>query len=241
MLSIFEYTNQLPGASGSGTKTVVAGYPAWEGETAASDPAEMWYIQAPDRGLYTVRLEAPWAEVLARKAEVQTLLASLHLSPWQDTPHAVNGHVHLDLPQGFSFDYPAGWTLYYPQDVSMMDAAVVTVASRPVAPPCANDSCQRFTTPPRTVAIEFRVGNGPTAPDWSHAPTTIGGQPAFHQVWGPNNATGAEEGLTWDVRLGEPSILGVYASLRGPDLPALRAAMNEVLASIRITPQSTQP
>ena len=62
----------------------------------------------------------------------------------------------------------------------MMDSAVVTVSSGPLLPPCSNtDLCQRFSIPPGTVAIEFRVGGGPQSPDWSKAPTQIGGQPAY--------------------------------------------------------------
>ena len=112
-------------------------------------------------------------------------------------------------------------------------AAVVTVTSGPLAA-CTTDSCQNYITPPGTVAIQFRIGNGPTPPDWSTATTTIGGQPAFKQDWGPINAAGADEGHTWNVRLTDPSVLGIYASASEPGLPELRAAMNEVLDSIRI-------
>ena len=143
-----------------------------------------------------------------------------------------------------SFYYPAGWTVYYPQDVSTMDRAVVTVASIPVLAPCttpaegvvpAVPACQRFTTPPGAIVLEFRVGGGIRPPDWSKAKFTIGGQPAFREDWGPGqNATGADEGHTWSVRMG-PTTLGIYVSLRGPNLPALRAEMDEVLGSIKIT------
>jgi hypothetical protein len=178
--------------------------------------------------------EAPRPELAALKADIGAVLASLRLSDWEGPPESVNGQVHLELPQGFSFDYPAGWTLYYPQDRSMMDSAIVTVASMPVDPPCQGDLCQRFTTPPGTIVIEFRAGNGPSAPNWSDAPTTLGGQPAFRQDWGPENVTRAEEGHSWSARLTDPSILGLYVSLRGPGLPELRAAMDDVLESIQI-------
>jgi hypothetical protein len=142
----------------------------------------------------------------------------------------------MDLPEGSSFDYPAGWTVYYPHEVTTVGYAVVTVASVPVGPPCADDWCQRFTTPPGTVAIEFWVGSSPVPPRWSDARLTVGGQPAFRQDWGsPNNATGADEGHTWTVRLNDPSTLDISVSLRGPDLPGLRAAVDEVLGSVRIT------
>jgi hypothetical protein len=237
-LTVVEYTKQLPGLEFPGAETTEAGYPVWE-QSMSADPADpasfSWTLQAPDGGLYLFRAEAPRAELAALKADIGAVLASLRLSAWEVAPESVNGQVHLDLPQRFSFDYPAGWTLYYPQDNSMMDSAIVTVASMPVEPPCVGDLCQRFTMPPGTIVIEFRAGNGPSAPNWSDAPTILGGQPAFRQDWGPQNATGAEEGHTWSVRLTDPLVLGVYVSLRGPGLPELRAAMDEVLGSIQIT------
>jgi hypothetical protein len=235
---VVEYMKQLPGLDFPGAEMTEAGYPVWE-QSMSSDPADPasfhWTVKAPDGGLYLFRAEAPRAELAALRVDVSAVLASLRLSAWEAPPESVNGQVHLELPQGFSFDYPVGWTLYYPQDRSMMDLAIVTVASKPVEPPCQGDLCQRFATPPGTIVIEFRVGNGPTAPNWGDAPTTLGGQPAFRQDWGPENVTGAEEGHSWSARLTDPSILGVHVSLRGPGLPELRAAMDDVLESIQIT------
>jgi hypothetical protein len=232
VLFITEFTHQYPWPQSDAPPVADSPYPAWGPMSDSTSPA--WLVQSPDGGLYFMRLEAPPGELDTRVREVTSMLESLQLSEWEPAPEVVEGRIHVETQRGFSFDYPAGWTLYYPQDVSMMDSAVVTVASGPLVPPCPDDSCQRFSTPPETVAIEFRVGNGPTAPDWSTAPTTIGGQPAFRQDWGPENATGAEEGHTWSVRLADPGVLGIYASLRGPGLPALRTAMDDVLASIRI-------
>jgi hypothetical protein len=233
-LVVMEYTHQFPWIHGSGTPTTDGGYPVRESTSQESTQAA-WTIQSPDGGLYVVTLTAPIADVAADMSDVRSMFESLRLSTWEAAPEVVNGHIHVAPQRGFTFDYPPGWTLYYPQDNSTMDSAVVTVASEALLPPCPGDPCQRFTTPPGAIAIEFRIGNGPTAPDWSKAPTTIGGQPAFGpENWGPQNATGADEGHTWSVRLTDPSVLGVDASLRGPGLPALQAAMNEVLASIRI-------
>lgn len=237
-LTVVEYTKQLPGLELPGAEITEAGYPVWEQSMSAdpADPASFhWTILAPDGGLLLFRAEAPRAELTALKADIGAVLASLRLSAWEVPPASVNGEVHLAFPQGFSFDYPAGWTLYYPQDRSTMDSSIVTVASMPVDPPCKDDLCQRFTTPPGTIVVEFRAGNGPTAPNWSDAPTTLGGQPAFRQDWGPQSVTGAEEGHSWSARLTDPLILGVYVSLRGPGLPELRAAMDDVLESIQIT------
>lgn len=234
-LFITELTHQYPWPPPRSDLPSVADspYPAWGPAMDSTSPT--WFVQSPDSSVYFMRLEAPPGEVDMRGAEITSMFASLQLSAWEPAPEVVDGRIHVETQRGFSFDYPAGWTIYYPQDTSMMDGAVVTVASGPLAPPCAGDSCQRFSTPPGTVAIEFREGNGPTAPDWSKATTTVGGQPAFGpENWGPQNATGAEEGHTWSARLADPSVLGIYASLRGPDLPALRAAMDDVLHSVRI-------
>jgi hypothetical protein len=70
---------------------------------------------------------------------------------------------------------------------------------------------------------------------------TIGGQPAFGpEKWGPQNATGATEGYSWNARIQDQvnsqdlRELGIMASLNPPGLQELRAAMNQVLDSIRI-------
>jgi hypothetical protein len=234
VLYIAEFTHQYPWPPQSDLPPVAdSPYPAWGPAHESTSPS--WFVQSPDGGLYSMRLDAPSGEYDTRVPEITSMLSSLQLSAWEAAPDVVDGRVHVETQRGFSFDYPAGWTLYYPQDNSTMDSAVVTVASGPLEPPCQGDSCQRFSTPAETVALEFRIGGGFNAPDWSAAPTTIGGQPAFGpQDWGPQNATGAEEGHSWSVRLPSDDILGIGASLRGPGLPALRTAMDEVLASIRI-------
>ena len=227
IVSILEFTHPYPWLSLPGTETTIAGYSAWK------QNATTWMIRSPDEGLYIVTLNAPSTDLAAVGDSIETMLGSLRLSAWETAPIAVDGKLHEDPGRGFSFDYPAGWSRWYPQDISTMDSAVVTVASGPLAP-CTTDSCQNYVTPPGTVAIQFRIGNGPTPPDWSIATATIGGQPAFKQDWGPVNAAGADEGHTWNIRLTDPSVLGIYASVRGPGLPELRAAMNAVLYSIRI-------
>ena len=237
-LTVAEYMKQLPVRDFPGTEMTDAGYPVWEQSMSSGPPVPAsfrWTVQAPDEGIYLFMAEAPRPELAALKADIGAVLASLRLSAWEAPPESVNGKVHLELPDGVSFDYPSGWTLYYPQDRAMMDLAVVTVAYKPVEPPCQGQLCQRFTTPPGTIVIEFRVGNGISAPNWNDASTTLGGQPAFHQAWGPQNATGAEEGYSWSARLTDPLILGVHVSIRGPDLPELRSAMDDVLGSIQIT------
>lgn len=232
-LSILELNHQYPWLPDIGQRSTIAGYRATSqsGETESG-----WLIQSPDGGIFQLSLIAPKAELAEGATAVGKALESLQLTNWEESPTVVNGLIHEDPGQGFSFDYPAGWVRYYPTDISMMDAAVVTVASAPVLPPCVSDLCQRFTTPPGAIVIEFRVGNGPSSPDWSKATNRIGGQPASGPTrWGPQNATSAEEGYSWNVRLGDRPILGIDASLDGPDLSTLRTAMNQVIRSIKIT------
>jgi hypothetical protein len=238
-LFVTEEMDQLPGLHFPGTLVTIAGYRVWQrgvSSVAGQPTSVQWAIESPDRGIYHFSAEFPLADLAPRQAELEAMLASLRLSAWEPPPPVFDEHVHLELGS-FSFDYPAGWTVYYPTDFSMVDVAVVTIASTPVLPPCPS-SCRGFTSPPGSIVIEFRIGGGVSAPDWTKATATVGGQPAFRGDWGAENATG-DEGHSWEVRLGGRggrATLGIEASLRGPNLPELRTEMDEVLASVRITP-----
>jgi hypothetical protein len=166
----------------------------------------------PDRALYAV-----WYEQFAR----------------------TSGLVRATPFPGLSFEYPADWLVTYPHDNSMMDSALVTVASAPLLLPCG--TCQRFTTPPGAIVVEFRIGSGPAAVDWSNATLRVGGEPARREDWGPVNATDAQEGHTWTVRLGVRRDLGIYVSLKGPNLPSLEAEMNALIASVQIDEAQLPP
>jgi hypothetical protein len=195
----------------------------------------MWLVSGPDNGIYVFWVQAPSVELEAVRNEVEATLATLKLSSWQQPPTVVDGQIHVDTGQGFAFDYPAGWTIYCPNDMSMTDHAVVTVASQPLEPPCDADTCQRFSTPPGTAAIEFRIGSGPNEPDWSRADTTVDGQPAFTNHWGDEIVTGADEGDQWNVKLDQARrVLGIYASLRGPGIDDRRATVEQVIDSVQI-------
>jgi hypothetical protein len=51
------------------------------------DPAALsWTIQAPDGGIYLFNALLPLGDLAARKAEIETLLASLRLSAWETPP-----------------------------------------------------------------------------------------------------------------------------------------------------------
>jgi hypothetical protein len=235
IVQIVEFERQLPTAGGHGTPTTFAGYPGWIGPESGSEPAALArWVSGPDDGLYFFWASVSREDLESVQAELDATLQTLRLSSWHEAADVSDGRVHVETNQGFSFDYPAGWAVYYPQHASTMDHAVATVASRPLDP-CPNEACQRFTTPAGTVALEFRVGRGPSEPDWTKATETIGGQPASIQHWGSGMVTGADEGHHWNVRLdADRNVLGIYASLRGPGLEAQREMMNEILSSVRI-------
>jgi len=238
-LAVYELLHQYPATASKASPATIAGYPVTESPLDPAGASSTWAVRSPDGGVYDFVLSAPHADLGARREDVRALLATLRLTSWESPPVVVDGHVRVDTRQGFSFDYRAGWSVYYPKDDSTTDGAVVTVSSTPVQPPCVGDRCAGFTTPPGTVAVQFRIGRGPTPPDWRKATTTIGGQPAFLENWGPKNSAGADEGHTWNVRMADGQVLGIYAALRGPDLPGLRKTLNELLATVQLSPQAT--
>ena len=232
ILWVAQMTNPLPGDLPSTTPITVAGRPAW----FSKFPTERrWIISAADGSLYFLDASFPPQDEGARQSELDALIASVVLSDWRpSTPPVVNGRIHLEPLPGVSFDYPAGWAVYYSGDVSTMDSGLVIVSSRPLLA-CKSASCQRYVVPPGTIAIEFRVGGGPGAPNWSTAKETVGGQPAIRQDFTIPTAD-MDEGHSWSVRLAvsRRRTLGIYASLRGPELPALRQQLDDVLNSVRI-------
>jgi hypothetical protein len=242
ILHVTEHLRQLPGAFGlPETNTTYAGHPAVSPEPwVGSNPAYLtWWVSGPDNGVYSFRAQAATTEIESVRHEVEAMLGTLRLSSWQPPPAVVDALSHVETGQGFAFDYPADWTIYYPSDTSMMDHAVVTVASGPLEPPCDSDACQRFSTPPGTAVIEFRIGSGPNEPDWTDADTTVGGQPAFISHWDDLIVTGADEGDQWNVRLDERRALGIYSSLKSPGIEVQRALVQQVIDSVEIDAQPT--
>ncbi len=254
VLWVVEFANQPPHQQESPNHQTIAGYPVWGGQIQQSDDPYAnigWGIEGPDRGLYYVTANAPVAELASRKAEVETILGTLRLTPWSIPEEAVDGRVHLAFEEGFSFDYPAGWSVYYPLVFSMRGAPLVTLASKPLMAPLVESPCPSgapspsclhdplwepfipgaYSQSPGTILITFSLGAVPGI-DWSAAPTTLAGQPAYHS-WGPASGGGADEDGFWSVRLGDTG-LGINASIIGPDAPALRATLDEVIASVKI-------
>jgi hypothetical protein len=243
-LAITELEDQYPWLPAAlGAATTIGGYPA---ASRRGDAETDWFIQSPDGGIYDLALTSPTAEMAANVADISQALDSIRLSSWEVPPTIVDRQIHQDQ-HSFTFDYPAGWVRYYPTDFSSVDVAIVTVASSPLLPPCSTaarpvdsgappvSACGTFATPPGTIAVAFRIASGPTSPDWSKAQTRIGGQPAIELDAGTVNTTTDEERHVWSVRLpGQRSALEVEASLRGPGVRDLRAAMARLLQSVTL-------
>jgi hypothetical protein len=253
VLSVFGFANPLPGEPRGTVTRTIAGYPAAGGDYHPAQPVSRapgapsprppdptatvsWSVEAPDGGFYAFSLQAPTAEIESRVTDVEAVLATLHLSPWSYEVQAIDGRVHLDLPEGFSFEYPAGWSLYYPHIFSMGSQPVVTVSSTPLTGCTTGPDCVGLTVPPDTIVVSFDRGSA-SGTKWSDAPTTLAGQPAFHD-WGPQTGGDTDEGGFWTVRLGQYA-LGIQAGIRGPDVVGLRPILDDVIASVRITAQAS--
>jgi hypothetical protein len=234
-VDVIEFLRQLPGSEPLGVPTTYNGYSAWVRDDDGGDPATLHrFVAGPDDSLYWFSASTSRDQADAASAELDATLQTLDLSSWAAPPTVVDGRIHVDTGRGFSFDYPDGWVVYYPQDDSASSGGVVTVASRAVEP-CTSAECQRFTTPPGTIAIEFRYLRLSIGMDWSQATATIDGHPAFVQQWGSEMVTGADEGHLWTVRLTDDfNGFGIYASLRGPGLEEQRRLMTEIVNSVTI-------
>jgi hypothetical protein len=107
--------------------------------------------------MYYVAAEAPRADLESRRTEAQGMLSTLRLTPWSIPVEAVDGRVHCEFPQGFSFDYPAGWPVYYSQQMSTMSTPLVYISNKPLVSTGCSDpsSCQPYTVAPDTIVISF--------------------------------------------------------------------------------------
>jgi hypothetical protein len=238
LVQVFEYKRQFPGTIRlMGTPTTFAGYEAStpREDVGDTDPIALtWAVAGPDDGLYLFWAEAPNAEIEALRDDMERTLATLRLSSWQEAPRVVDGTIHLDTGQGFSFDYPAGWSTYYPQDLVTGSSAVVSIASRPLEPPCVGDGCQRYKLPSGVAVVEFRVVGSRDEIDWSTAHTTVGGQPAFVHH---NEQTEPEavEGDQMTVRLdADGHTLAILAGYRAPGIDDQREIVGQIIDSIGI-------
>ena len=79
VLFITEFTHQYPWPPQSDLPPVAdSPYPAWGPPTESTSPS--WFVQAPDGGIYFMRLDAPPGELDTRAAEITSMLTSLRLS-----------------------------------------------------------------------------------------------------------------------------------------------------------------
>jgi hypothetical protein len=257
VLTVTEYANQPPHQQEATLNhRTINGNTVWGGRTIQIDEPSAridWVVEAPDGGLYVIVVQAPGADVTVRTTEVEAMFATLHLEPWSVPQDAVNGLVHLEFSEGFSFDYPAGWSVYYPVYMTMGGGQYVVISSKPpvpslITPECrADGSCASrdlwqpfipgsYHMAPGSILISFDSGGRDV--DWATAPTTLAGQPAFFSS--DNTGSGVDESGSWAVRLEDTGTgvtsLGIRTSILGPGAPALHAALGEVIASLRITP-----
>jgi hypothetical protein len=219
-----------------GTPISLAGRPTWFLDVPDGDPPFVrWTITAWDGSFYMLTARFPREDNAARHAELAALISSVTLTASGPLIQPTNGRRHLEPLAGVSFDYPADWFLYYPGNDSSADQALVVVSSKQLLP-CQSQFCQGYSVGPGTIAVEFRVGGGPSAPDWSLAKERVAGEPAFHQDWNGPNAHDADEGRSWGVRLpgSMRTVLGIAVSLRGPGLPNLNQEFANLLDTVRI-------
>jgi hypothetical protein len=160
LFKITEYINPGPMPDLRGDVVQVDGHPGW---LQTDEGSRSWIIEGEDGNLYTLESrtsgsDGAWAEA------VDAVLASVRFSTAVEPPPSVlGGRFVFDSGFGLSFTYPMDWIVYYPQTRSTMDSPIVLVASKPLEP-CTDDSCQFYTVPSGGIVVEFRAGNGPTAP-----------------------------------------------------------------------------
>lgn len=203
----------------------------------------VWSTKSPDGGYYSLELRIPRNTVPADRLRTQmrNLLASLVIEPRGGTGPAPEGPVRLPSGSGFSIEAPAGWTRYYPIAWDR-DVPIVAVASQPVLPRkyFGGSGCSVFQTPPGTAVLVFSAARGATflTPDWTNAPETLGGQPAFFRIAKDVEfPTCVEVAEAWTVRLpGERGPLRIDVFLSGPDIASSRASAQGILESLVIDP-----
>jgi hypothetical protein len=231
VFKVTEYLNPGPMPDIRGDRVVVGGHP---GRLQTDGASRAWVIEGEGGNLYTLESRTSGSDATWAKA-IDALIASVGFSAAVEPPPAVlDGRFVFDSGFGLTFTYPMEWIVYYPQTRSTMDSPIVLVASKPLEP-CTDDSCQFYTVPPGGIVVEFRAGNGPTAPDWSRATELISGQPAFRDDWTKPNAHDAAVGHSWRVRFGDTT-LGIYSSVEGPDTSGLEAQVRELLATVTLDP-----
>ena len=231
LLKVTEYLNPGPMPDIRGDRVVVDGHP---GRLQTDGASRAWIIEGEGGNLYTLESRTSGSDATWAKA-IDALIASVGFSAAvEPSPPVIDGRFVFDSGFGLTFTYPIDWIVYYPQTRSTMDSPIVLVASKPLEP-CSDDSCQFYTVPTGGIVVEFRAGNGPTAPDWSGATELISGQPAFRDDWTKPNAHDAAVGHSWRVRFGDLT-LGIYSSVEGPEPSGLEAQVQVLLATVTLNP-----
>jgi hypothetical protein len=212
---------------------------AYDGDGASRNlRREEWYVAAPDGGFYMIMFLFPTADLAAWRPRVDAVMASVALSEWTLTPApAINGRVHYD--DGYlAFDYPLGWSIYYPVPAPTSAGEMVLAVSSTPLGTCTDGL--RCAVAPRTtgaMAIRFESTTAMWRPDWSLVNDRIGGSQAIRE----DGTEPAGEWHSWTLRngTGPSAAMSIQASLAAPDLPPLRQALAELMATMRITPVVT--
>jgi hypothetical protein len=161
------------------------------------------------------------------------------------------GVRHFHDESGIGFDHPAAWTLHDAYASFTGGAVIAVLGTVPVEPRCGSEhvdiNCYyEQKLPPGTISIVVGTGSfgGRTLFDErardplevGRTRAEVGGLPAIVHRYGPGGYAEQDEAIGWEIAFPN-SVLSVYAieaRLRGPGLPAMRADLDRLIASVRI-------
>lgn len=130
----------------------------------------------------------------------------------------------------FSLDYPAAWRPRY----ALGSIVWLTTFDLPA------DCCKDFVQPPGTVGWSVGTGSAtPVDPRSSQAKTTVAGLPARFAENSPPLPFPDGPRLSWQLfgpgsGPDDHTLYTIQASIRGPGQAALRAQVEQVVASIKV-------
>jgi hypothetical protein len=154
-------------------------------------------------------------------------------------------------PSGIAFDHPTRWALHDASATFTGGSVIAVLGTLPVPFRCGAEhvdvNCyyeQKLA--PGTISIVVGTGSfgGATLFDeraWDpleidRERTEVGGLPAIVHRYGPGSYYEQDEAMGWEIAFPRSvlEVYGIEARLRGPGLPAMRAQLGRLIASIRI-------